>query len=200
VQTLIERLTEPTAYSLNADEVERHLQVGSCEEYVNLKQYIRQAEEYIESKTSRAIMEQQFRESFDCFPFDNGQIDLTRYPLSLRTAPVSTTYWDTAGIQQTLSSLLVPTYKPLGTPPFVKPYPTVEYPDTFDRLDAVQVTYWAGYQTASEVSATVKQAVGLLVDHAYENRTPILIGSSSKELEFSLSSLINTLKIGRYAA
>jgi hypothetical protein len=39
-----------------------------------------------------------------------------------------------------------------------------------------------------------------LVDHAYENRTPILIGSISKELEFSVSSLINTLKIGRYAA
>ena len=46
----------------------------------------------------------------------------------------------------------------------------------------------------------VKQAVLMLVAHAYRNREPLLIGSISKELEFAVTSLLHSTQAwGSYA-
>ena len=197
---MLEELTAPTAYSLNGEELENHLQMGDCENFEDFKPLIRAAEEYIEHRTGRAVMEQQVREQFDSFPANNGDLCVSLFPLSLRTSPLTITYWDEDNAQQTFASTNYTIYKPRSTPPVVKLNVDIDWPDTYTRWDAVQLDYWAGYQSHTEVNERVKKAVALMVDNWYEHRNPVLIGVMSKELELSVGSLIQTLKIGNYAA
>lgn len=48
--------------------------------------------------------------------------------------------------------------------------------------------------TLDETNELQKLAVFLLVSHWYENRQSVLIGSISKDLEFSLSSILSQMR------
>lgn len=81
-----------------------------------------------------------------------------------------------------------------------KLYPPIDgvWPETKTRQDAVSITYTCGSTCSTDVPPTVKQAVLMLVDHWYENRGVILIGTISKEIEFGLQSLLASNGYGFY--
>jgi uncharacterized phiE125 gp8 family phage protein len=65
--------------------------------------------------------------------------------------------------------------------------------------DAVVVTWWAGYgATGSSVPASIRHAILMLVGYWYENRSTVLVGSISKQLEFAVESLLSSQKWGGY--
>jgi uncharacterized phiE125 gp8 family phage protein len=65
--------------------------------------------------------------------------------------------------------------------------------------NAVSVTWWAGYGSAgSSVPAAVRHAILMLVGHWYENRSTVLVGSTSKQLEFAVESLLSSHRWGSY--
>lgn len=47
-----------------------------------------------------------------------------------------------------------------------------------------------------EVPAMVRQAALMLIDHWYNNRSAVLTGSISKELEFATNSLLHFYRVG----
>jgi hypothetical protein len=80
----------------------------------------------------------------------------------------------------------------------------VTYPLTRQgELHAVRVTYVAGYAPSSDsptdytakIDPRVKQAIKLLLTALYENRSPVVVGSISKSLEFSLESILWGLRV-----
>jgi uncharacterized phiE125 gp8 family phage protein len=65
--------------------------------------------------------------------------------------------------------------------------------------NAISVTWWAGYgSSGSAVPAAIRHAILMLVGFWYENRSTVLVGSISKQLEFAVESLLSSQKWGSY--
>ncbi|MBO9598636.1 MAG: phage head-tail connector protein [Cohnella sp.] len=60
-----------------------------------------------------------------------------------------------------------------------------------DENDVVTIDYTEATVFADNVPKRVKQAIILLVSHWFENPEAVLIGSISKEIEFSVTALLN---------
>ena len=72
------------------------------------------------------------------------------------------------------------------------------WPATTDRLDAVQIVFTAGYGSIGLVPANMQRALVALTRFWFEN--PDTAGRMTKELEFSLTALIDSLKTGQHVA
>lgn len=126
------------------------------------------------------------------FPWVSCAFELP-YPPTIAIQSVQ--YYDTAGVLQTISDYQLE--RPLDLPVILFPpingtWPVVQQ----GRIDAVRISFTAGYTTpAPEAVHFVK----LLVRHWYDNPAAVLTGTISKEVEFSLRSLANSLGLGFYA-
>ena len=123
----------------------------------------KRARQYVESQTSRAMVEQTWLRGVDCFPV-NGLIELP-------TNPVQTVdeilFWNTAGTQQPLDP---GSYRLNNNrePAFVELIGAM--PGTEVRSDAVTVKYVAGYTDTSEQSyGILKDALLMWVDRRWND-------------------------------
>ena len=67
------------------------------------------------------------------------------------------------------------------------------WPSTYDRLNAIEITFLAGYgATAATVPETIKQAILLLLAHYYENREATTDGRAITSVPMAYESLIWT--------
>lgn len=128
--------------------------------------YCAAAREWCEEYLARSLAVQTFRMTLDHFPCDSGIIHLRRPPVQSVT---SITYIDCNGHQQTLDpSLYQVVLDP--TSPRIAPNPLENgqgWPDTWDQLAAVQITYVAGY---SLLPARAKAAILLVASDLWNNR------------------------------
>lgn len=133
----------------------------------------------------RALVNQSWTQGVDAFAS----------PLRLPLAPVqsitSVTYYDADNASQTLaSSVYTLLDDELG--PFVTLQADQSWPGTFSREDAVTVTYVAGYGAAgSDVPASIRHAIKLLVGNFYENREAVVIGQTPVELPMAVHALLS---------
>ncbi len=68
---------------------------------------------------------------------------------------------------------------------------TFTEPDLFDEdyVERIRITFTAGYGAACDVPQTLRQAVLYLVQHMYDNRSPIAVGVSVAEVPFTVKAL-----------
>jgi len=70
------------------------------------------------------------------------------------------------------------------------------WPNPQQALNGFQVQFVGGYgATAADVPEPIKNAIKQLVVHWYEYREPVMIGSITKVLEFSMIEILNTYRI-----
>jgi len=62
--------------------------------------------------------------------------------------------------------------------------------------DAVRITYTAG---AASAPTAAKQTILLLVGHWFENRESVVIGGGGREIDCTVSSLMDSFRIGDIA-
>ncbi len=73
------------------------------------------------------------------------------------------------------------------------PRTTSRWPDLFDRLDALTITFKAGFGDAeTDVPETIRQIVRLLVTHWYTNRSAVNLGTIATEIPMAAESLISS--------
>lgn len=125
-----------------------------------------------------------------------GEIEIPFPPFG---AISSITYYDENNGSTTLASSDYRTIDPSGGNR-AKLYPLIDevWPATKYRQDAVTIEYTCGSTCSSNVSPTIKQAVNVLVDHWYENRGALIIGTISQEMEIGLQSLLAANGYGFY--
>lgn len=190
---------EPTTEPITLGEARTHLRVDSDDTSQDdlITGLVTSAREWCENYCRRSFCDRTLVMRMDCFPCE---IWLPRGPL---LAVSSITYLDSAGASQTLAT---DQYQvdAFFMPPRIVPPLGVVWPYTqAGAINAVTVTYTAGYGTGgspedlSVVPSSLKAAMKLLVGHWYENRE--LMGPvTMAEIPMAVKSLLSPLEIRDY--
>lgn len=172
----LEVTSAPGAEPLSTAEAKAHLRVDSAftDDDAIIDAQVEAARNYAEAFTRRAFITQTLVLWLDAFPPGNGEIILPRPPLQSVT---SISYTDVDGNAQTFaSSKYIVDGK--REPARITPAWNVDWPDTRAIINAVSVTYVAGYgNAASDVPEAIIRAIAFLVGHLYENRESVVTGT-----------------------
>lgn len=104
-------------------------------------------------------------------------------------------YYDTDNALQTLSSAVY-TVDTHSRPGRVFLAPDQEWPDTYDKPHAVEVTYTAGFGAeATAVPSEFVNLVRLLLSHVELQREPVLVAQPPAALPYGLEYLVRQVRI-----
>ena len=164
---------------ITLDEAKAHCRVTFSDDDTLIERLINAATHEIQNRTQRTLCETTYIEQLDRFP--SGGIKLAMPPL---LSVQSIIYFNAAGAQITLSSsdYLVDTH---SEPGWVMLAPNKEWPETQDRINAVAITYKAGYlaggnaqQQRDAVPEDLRAWLLIRVATLYENRESVSFASA----------------------
>jgi uncharacterized phiE125 gp8 family phage protein len=174
--------TESAIEPINLEESKLQLRVDFDDDDALITRMIKAAREYCEGWTGRSFVEKTLEHYLYSFPLEN----FIRLPHQPVTAISSVAYKDSDGVDHSMSE---------GTDylddiegghvvlPYSGSWPSVMlYP-----VNPIKINYAVG----STVPETVKQAIHLLIGHWYENREAVMVGTITKEIEFSVHALLS---------
>lgn len=179
---------EPINEPVGLTEMKEYLRVDSSDEDALISSLIIAARAYCESRTKWSFVTQTLRYTLDEWPDENEivlpqpfndttSLAVTYYTSGSASGAVwgSTNYWVDAD----------------SNPGRIVVKNNSEWP-TFDLRSAkgVEVTFEAGYGGQGDVPEAVRMAIMLLVGHWYANRSAVLTGTVSKEIEFGVNALL----------
>lgn len=188
---LLSLLTPPAVLPLTLEEAKAHARVEVDEEDALISGLIASAVEFAETYTQRALVEQQWEASYDCFPEDRW-IDIPRPPLLSVDEIV---YLDSNGDEQTLDAANYRVIAPVG-PTCTKGRVLLRsgktWPAVIDEQASVTVRFTAGYGAyEADVPQQIKTALAIYVAELYENReSTVLTGAVLQEIPFSVQNLL----------
>lgn len=183
-------ISEPATEPVTLAQVKLHSRISHSEDDTWLTMAIIVARQYIEKTCELSLITQTRRTTFA--GFHKPWLTLAYGPtISITTIE----YYDQANALQTLS-----TYQAAleSNPCLIVPAAGQPWPSTMpNRIDAVKVTYVAGYGAAENVPAALKQGILLLVDFWYSNRSAVEMGSPGP-IPFGVDALLNLFASGNY--
>lgn len=180
--------SQPSVEPIDLDEAKAHLRVDHTSEDSIITILIQAARETVEKHTNRSLITQTRVMKLDDFPFFDT-IRLTHGPVQSLT---SITYDDEAEANQTLASI---NYWVDYDSDICRVVVKESWPSTYDKPNAVQITYDAGYgDDSTDVPAPLRQAMFLILGHLYENRQQVIVSggaSGALEIPFGASVLMS---------
>ncbi len=180
---------------ITLDEAKAHLRVTFADDDALIEQLIRAATTELEIRCQRTLCETTYTEVLDAFP--SSGIKLALPPL---LAVSNIVYYGTAGTLLTLSAsdYIVDNH---SEPGWVFPVTGKTWPETQDRINAVTVTYTAGYlaggnahQQRDAVPKDLRAWLLIRVATLYENREAAVTGTIVSSVP-GLDSLWQTHRI-----
>lgn len=156
-------ITPPTTLPVTVEEARANGKIEISEDDAFVEGLIRAALSRAERFTGRAFEPQTWEVTIDLFP--DNEIELPFGPV---TEVLSVKYTDTLGAEQTMSPIdyVVDLSSADGWVVLVEGVP---WPTAMETINAVRVRYKAGDGT--DKYPDVKQAILLMVEHWYENRS-----------------------------
>jgi len=189
-------VTPPAEEPVTLTEAKNHLRVDLSDDDSLISALIVAAREHAEAITRRAFITQTLKLSMDAFPVNNGPIYVPMPPLQ---SVNSLKYFDTDGVEQTLTEGTDYLVDNESEPGRITPAPDTGWPATQNRPNAVSVEFVAGFGDASKVPQGIKQAILLMVGHWYENREAVTMqGNNAGELPMAVDSLLMMHRIWRF--
>lgn len=187
--------TAPTVEPVSLDQAKAHCRITWDEEDQFIARLISSARDMCERMDSGHRQYTTAVWEYNLCEFSGRTICLPRPPLQ---SVASVKYYDTNNSQQTLLAASYHVVAPYQQPGRVELADGYSWPATYERPDAVTVRFTAGYGTAASVPPGIAQAMLLLIGHWNENREASLVGTISKEAEFSVKSLLAMHDVGAY--
>lgn len=183
----LRRLTDAATEPVSLAEAKAHLRVTAADDDTLIEALIKAARQACENELGRALITQIWQKTLDVFP---ESIDLPYPPVQ---AVQSIDYLDEAGALTVLPAASY-TLDDRSEPAWLVPAYDYEWPATLDAVNAVTVTYTAGYGDATAVPEAIKAWIKLHVGHLYENREATLIGAPIVPLPF-LNGLLDGYRV-----
>lgn len=178
----LKRFSEPAVEPVSVDEVKDHLYVEHNEKNDLLALYIAAARGHVESSCHIAVAAAQYLLTLDSFPAESIYLGVTPV-LSVD----SIVYDDEDGAEQTIDPDLY-VLDNSGLYGWVTPVAGSPWPATISAINAVRVTFTAGYEInpgssppVNDCPVPLRQAIMLLVGDWFENK-----GSASAPQQFEL--------------
>jgi uncharacterized phiE125 gp8 family phage protein len=195
------RQTQPAVEPVTLSEAKAHLRVDTTADDAYISSLISAAREWCEQYLDRSLVHTQWVMRFDKFPPDGTMdIELPRPPMATSgtAAAVALTFTYENGTTATYSTASYRVDRD-GVPGTVKTLYGQTWPPHLQDDNAISVTWWGGYgASGTNVPAAIRHAMLMLVGFWYENRSTVLVGSISKQLEFAVESLLSSHKWGSY--
>ena len=152
--------TAATETAVTLAEVKTHLKITASSEDTYLTNLISVATEMVQNYTGQILIDS----TIDLYiPYFLNRIDINRTPVTRIT---HVKYYDSTNTQQTVNSS--------NYSDTILPAKNFTYPDTYPRMDAVQIRFEAGYKDNDSVPMAIKQAMFLIIGQLYLNRTDMV--------------------------
>ena len=176
--------TAATENPLTTAELKAHSHIDTSDDDAQVAAYIAAATQDTEAFLWRTLCTTTWVLTIDRFP-TSDYIDLPRPPLQTVT---HVKYYDTANVQQTLSS---GDYDVDASTEPGRIYidRSTGWPSVYDRRNAVEIRYVAGYGAAAAVPEMIKQSIRMKAAHWYENREALIIGVSAMDTPMAAQRL-----------
>ena len=158
----LKQLTPPVSEPVNVAELRSFCRQDLLDDDAELADLAFSCREFIERSFNIQMLTATWELTLDAFP--EGVIYLPRPPLASVT---SIQYYDSANVLQTWSNT---NYRVLTTeePGFIEAVDS--WPNTYERSDAVKVTYVAGWSHRTLIPAGLTQAIKTRVRWMYEGQ------------------------------
>tara|TARA_R110000868_G_scaffold23387_2_gene94415 strand:- start:124 stop:708 length:585 start_codon:yes stop_codon:yes gene_type:complete len=171
--------TEPLTYA----EAKAYLRLNDDSEQSLVTSLISAARGIVEGQTWRPLISQVWATQLDFSEVNTSVIRINKAPIiSIDTI----TYYDSNNALQTLSASNwesdiygSPARVRLKTPPIV-----------YERMNALQVNFTAGYANAAAVPNDIKSALYMIIGHLYENRQDVVTGTQVNEIPMASKYLL----------
>jgi uncharacterized phiE125 gp8 family phage protein len=187
----LKRTVAPASAPVTLGELRSWLRLDLNEDDPLIAQLIQDAVDFIEGPDGIgvALRPQTWEYALDCFP------DVIRIPLGPVQSVEAISYVATDGAETTLeaSKYRVDT---ISRPARLSPAMGECWPATWRVLNAVKVTFIAGYDT---VQGDLKRAIALLVAHWYEYRDAVIVGVNAQETPMAVHRILDKYRAGRIA-
>ena len=189
----------PVVEPVTLAEAKAHRRVDTVNDDDYLVGLIRAAREYCEAYMDETLLPTQYVMKFDTFPPET--IELPRPPMLATGTATAVTITYTTGDTGATATLATTEYRVDrdSVPGTIRPPYNQSWPTHLKDYNAISVTWWAGRQDITAVSQRVKSAMLMLVGFWYEYRGAVLTGTISKEIEFGVKALLDSVKWGSYA-
>lgn len=184
--------TAAASHPVTRTEAKSHCRVDISTDDDFIDGLIAAATEAVQIRTGRQLINATFRASWESWPRES-EFRLLREPL---VSVSHVKYYDDTETLQTLSSSLYYVDSD-STPPCVEMKPGAAIPSLYyERPGLIQITFVAGYGSdATNVPASLKHAIKLLVGHWYENREAHITNGYARELPDGVKALCDSYKV-----
>lgn len=183
-------VTHPAEEPVSLLDVKQNSRIDGTDSDEWIAEAIIEARELAETFCKRRFVSTTLRLTLDHFPA--GVLYLPSPPLQSVT---SIEYLDVDGTSTTLddAEYAVDSYTEPGR---VKMLAGASWPATATEMNAVEVTYVAGYGEAPVVPRAAKAAIRRLVATWFENRESLNVGNVVNELPMDVKALLGSLRWG----
>lgn len=165
-------------------EAKAHLRVTGIDDDTLIGTLITTARQFVENFTNRALITQTWEWRLDRFyPWT------LIVPMAPLASVTSIQYVDGNGDTQTLA-LTEYTVDAKSDPARITPAYGKSWPATRYHINAVTITFTAGYGTASAVPSPIKQALLLVLAEMYERREAAIAGAPIIEIPLGVKALL----------
>ncbi len=172
-----------------AEAVEYVRQLAGVDE-ARLGQLIIAARQFVEERTGRRMLTQTRRLSIDGFPGHRDWVPLT-------SAPVQSVSWvktyNDAGDETEIASSTYWLDAPATDPARLV---FLSLPSRMRDQSGLRIQFVAGYTSTAAIPGPLKLAMQMLIAHWYVHPTGMASGSVPRELDFSVTTLIEPYTLG----
>ncbi|MDB6061561.1 MAG: hypothetical protein JWM78_1664 [Verrucomicrobiaceae bacterium] len=186
----LRRYIEPAEQPLSLAEMKVHLKVDDdiTEDDGLINSLIVAATRHVEQITGRVLVKQQWQKKLDAFPCNGGAIEIRKPPV---IAIDQIEFTDLDGVRRTLDPQCFELDAQSETAWIVPAYGFI-WPTARDQINAITITFTAGYGVAAVVPEDLKAVIKLLVGNWYENREATTDKLHIYVVPFAVEALLST--------
>lgn len=190
--------TAAPADLLSAAELKAHLRIDHSYDDTTIDAIRAAVTEHLDGRhgyLKRAIMSQTWTIETPLFPAGT----MFHFPFPPLRSITSVQYYDVDNALQTLSSSDYYVYSQAHVG-YLKLKATATWPSTFERDDAVKITFVCGYADSASVPTAVRQAALLIAGQLYANRGDASVEGAERAMPDAARRLLTPYRLTEFMA